>query len=483
MPQIVALTAAQDKAFKHEALHHRGGPVNAPLQRWLDNYLLPTKPTAAPRQSFYERKEAEFAAKKARRDTLDEMRARGEKVANRRWPRLRRIAEDKENLRVATLKKEAARLAAVRGELEHKRERAAADARVAELMRLHALRRPRVTSMAIGALPHARPYARRRHYWLFHMPASPLDNDIIWEIAFLSSASTCTDLLLLSFGLYTILRPLLYRNIVVGDPAGQLIRSLAHDASLPPLVKSLVFRDSEYTYIDEREWVLVLPAMVNLRTLVVAYHVPLDRAILPSITFRLRLFISTCTVFGAWADLLFQQPDLEEIRFYVDFFGPVPSAAELPHLRSVMGRPEDLGRFVRQHSLQDVWFYLGPPWARHTLRTIDLTRFACSSSRLLTLRITAKQLLMLMDQAPAAVYTMLHLVLDEDLSWCRLGPESLIIHVARRLAADMPALRSLTLCTNVLKRDVPVVQLGAAERFPFLRRGWLRDSGEMGTGG
>ncbi|KAJ7089386.1 hypothetical protein C8R44DRAFT_751401 [Mycena epipterygia] len=458
-----------------EALHHRGGPVNAPLQRWLDSYLLSTKPTVAPCQSFYERKEAEFAAKKARRDTLDKMRARGEKVANRRWPRLRRIAEDKENLRVATLKKEAARLAAARAELEHKRERAAADAHVAELMRLHALRRPRGRALTL-TLP-AWPLT------LFPMLVPTLDDDIIWEIAFLSSASTRTDLLLLSFGLYTILRPLLYRNIVVGDPAGQIIRSLAHDASLLPLVQSLVFRDSKYTYIDEREWALVLPAMVNLRALVVTYHVPLDRAILPSITFCLCLFISTCTVFGAWADLLCQQPDLEEIRFYVDFFGPVPSADELPHLRSVMGCPEDLGRFVRQHSLQDVWFYLGPPWARRTLRTLDLTCFARSSLRLLTLRITAKQLLMLMDQAPAVVYTMLHLVLDEDLSWCRLGPESLIIHVARRLAPDMPALRSLTLRANVLKRDVPIVQLGAAERFPFLWRRWLRDSGEMGTGG
>ncbi|KAJ7091736.1 hypothetical protein C8R44DRAFT_891310 [Mycena epipterygia] len=170
-----------------------------------------------------------------------------------------------------------------------------------------------------------------------------LDDNIIWEIAFLSSPSTRIELPLLSFSLYTIVCPLLYRNIIVGNHAGQLIRSLAHDASLQPIVKSLVFRDSDYTYIDERKWALVLPAMVNLRALVVAYHVPLDRAILPSINFCLRLFISMCTIFGAWAELLFQQPELEEIRFYVDFFGPVPSAAQLPNLRSVMGRPEDLG--------------------------------------------------------------------------------------------------------------------------------------------
>lgn len=68
------------------------------------------------------------------------------------------------------------------------------------------------------------------------MPPPALDDDIIWEIAFFSSPSTRADLILLSFSLYTILRPLLYRNIVIGDPAGQLIRSLANDASLPPMV-------------------------------------------------------------------------------------------------------------------------------------------------------------------------------------------------------------------------------------------------------
>ncbi|KAJ7091735.1 hypothetical protein C8R44DRAFT_891309 [Mycena epipterygia] len=50
----------------------------------------------------------------------------------------------------------------------------------------------------------------------------------------------------------------------------------------------------------------------------------------------------------------------------------------------------------------------------------------------------------------------------EDLSWCRLSPESLMMHVGRRLAADMPALRTLTLVCSLdmdnmsMHRSLPI---------------------------
>ncbi|KAJ7452335.1 hypothetical protein FB451DRAFT_1409484 [Mycena latifolia] len=283
--------------------------------------------------------------------------------------------------------------------------------------------------------------------------ASPtLDIDVLCEIALASDPHTHCQLLRLSFSTYPRIRALLYQHISVGDQAGALVRTLANKSCLPPMVRTLIFRSSVCAYIADAEWALLLPAMVNLRRLVIANHVPLERRVLPSITFRLRSFMSSGVVVGAWAEFLQLQPDLEEIAFHGDLFGPAPGPAHLPMLRSVTGRPEDVARFARYHQLDDVWVRSGSPWGYRTFKTIDLRRFSLSPSRLLTLRIMAPHLLLLMRGAPAGLATILHLTLDEDNGWCRFGPESTIFKVVRELRDHTPVLRSLVL---VCSPDTP----------------------------
>ncbi|KAJ6586359.1 hypothetical protein DFH09DRAFT_1075305 [Mycena vulgaris] len=195
-------------------------------------------------------------------------------------------------------------------------------------------------------------------------------------------------------------------------------------------------------YINNTEWEFVLPALCNLRQLVIAHNVPLESRILHFITFKLRVFESHCRVYGPWAEFLATQSGLEQVAFHSDLFGPVPL---LPLLRSVQGCPEDLSRFAQRHSLEDAWFSLGHPWGRRTLSRSDLRRFNLSPSQLLTLCIMAPQLLLLMYSAPAMLKTLRHLMLDEDLAWYRFTPQTVLARAARALAEYTPLLQSLTL--------------------------------------
>ncbi|KAJ7440566.1 hypothetical protein FB451DRAFT_1443155 [Mycena latifolia] len=426
------------------------GPIPAPLDKACN---LP-KPRVGP--SYFERKRAELVARKARHDALMALRVGSEKYG-RRWPRFRQIAEDKENAhRAVEFKRKqdlAAREQAAKAALVRKEERAAADARVAVLMRQRTSgRRARGARVVMfGRLSSS----QSEIAWRANSPTHGLSRP--GRRCFVRNSSrlrphTHFQLLRLSFSTYPRIRALLYQHISVGDQAGALVRTLANESCLPPMVRTLTFRSSLCAYIADAEWALLLPAMVNLRRLVIANHVPLERRVLPSITFRLRSFISLGVVVGAWAEFLQLQPDLEEIAFHGDLFGPAPGPAHLPMLRSVTGRPEDVARFVRYHQLDDVWVRSGSPWGYRTFKTIDIRHFSLSPSRLLTLRIMAPQLLFLMRGAPAGLATILHLTLDEDQGWCRFGPESTIFKVVRELRDHTPALRSLTL---VCSPDTP----------------------------
>ncbi|KAJ7480910.1 hypothetical protein FB451DRAFT_1447024 [Mycena latifolia] len=293
-----------------------------------------------------------------------------------------------------------------------------------------------------------------------------LNPDVLWEIAVASDTNTlCTILQLCSWANDRI-RGLLYKHISVGDDAGRLIHTLAYKSSLPPLVQSLIFRSSLCAYIEDAEWAVVLRAMINLRRLVITHHVPLDSHVLPDITFRLHVFISVCTVFGAWADFLALQPELEEIGLHSDLLGFVPGRSKLPMLRSVKGRPEDVARFALNHHLDDIWLWLGPTRGRPTLRPADLARFAKSSSRLLTLRVMAPQLQLLMDSAPCLLETLLHLTLDEDLGWCHFNSKSVILGAVRRLRDRTPILKSLMLtCSPAVERWLPRISVADGANF------------------
>ncbi|KAJ7772709.1 hypothetical protein DFH07DRAFT_953168 [Mycena maculata] len=215
--------------------------------------------------------------------------------------------------------------------------------------------------------------------------------DLCWEIGHISPQETRLNLLALNWDLYRLLRPLVYRHIVVGSRARKLIRSLAHNVDLPPLVRSLVFQDEPGPRLDPAQWDRVLCAMSNLRNLIIAPDVPLDIEMIPRLPFRLRHFGAHSSVGGPWAQFIATQPELEELAFNDDFLGTVPSSAQLPLLCSIKGRPADLSKFA-----------------------------------------LAEQLVALFNAAPKLVKPLEHIVLDEDLTWFHFerDPQGPLLHLA-----------------------------------------------------
>ncbi|KAJ7182439.1 hypothetical protein C8R43DRAFT_940594 [Mycena crocata] len=223
-----------------------------------------------------------------------------------------------------------------------------------------------------------------------------------------------------------------------------LVRSLAANPRFPPLVKSLHFLNSLCARVDHAPWEVALSAMSNLAVLIIAHHVPMDRSMLPRITFRLRSFAATCTIYGAWADFIAQQPELQQVDFEADFLADAP---KLPQLRSVKVGPQDIAKFASCHALEDMWIVQNSFWSTRELKTRDVQRLSQSPTRLLTLRILPAVMLTLIRGAPQVLTTLRHLVLDEDLTWTRVKtvtPQRLI-QLATALDHRTPALRSLTL--------------------------------------
>ncbi|KAJ6452170.1 hypothetical protein C8R47DRAFT_1083818 [Mycena vitilis] len=229
----------------------------------------------------------------------------------------------------------------------------------------------------------------------------------------------------ISASTYRAVLPQLYRSIQISHRITRLVNSLASNPDLPkllsnasyPKVRSLEFLSPPDTPIDPTQWASVLPAMCNLRWLIVNNGIPFPLHILPSIAFRLIVFGSFSSLVGDWVALIASQKSIEELLFISDFYGAPPSPQQLPNLRVVRGRPADIARFSVQHRLEDLWFFRGPPFDRRTLKARDLTLLAASRSRLRTIRISAAQFLLLLAAAPKMLTTLQHIVLDEEVSW------------------------------------------------------------------
>lgn len=124
-----------------EALRLDGRALGPTTQTWIDSYALPPPLKPPGHQTYYERRRAELAAKKARVETLMAMRVRALNSACHRWPQPRCLSKDheKEN-RTRRMEEEAARevAKAEKAAREVKEQRAAAAARVATLMEMRA---------------------------------------------------------------------------------------------------------------------------------------------------------------------------------------------------------------------------------------------------------------------------------------------------------------------------------------------------------
>ncbi|KAJ7450112.1 hypothetical protein FB451DRAFT_1527743, partial [Mycena latifolia] len=289
------------------------------------------------------------------------------------------------------------------------------------------------------------------------MPRPPLPPDICHEIALESSPEVIARLAVLSVTTLITVRPLLYRDIRVGDRADRLVETLASVKGLPLTVRSLEFEGSLCAHVDAHSWATVLTAMSNLRRLVVAHHVPLQWATIPHIKFRLRSFTSLGSIIGPWATFITKQPELQEIGCYGDFFASAPGPSQLPALRLVKARPEDCGKFARVHRLEHLWFWAGPPLGTRTLASRDLQRFSESPARLQAVRLGSHQLLMLIQAAPTILATLRAVALDEDTTWSSFFPESpsgMLLPAVAALDGRTPHVESLKLMQQLRRWEI-----------------------------
>ncbi|KAJ7785317.1 hypothetical protein DFH07DRAFT_948399 [Mycena maculata] len=240
-------------------------------------------------------------------------------------------------------------------------------------------------------------------------PAPPrLPPDMHWEIIQHCDLSTILSLTRLNNSFDVLVRPFIYREIVVSRRAKMLVRALAKNGRLAPMIQTLVFEKTRANVrLPEREWNRVLLRMRNLEHLVVTHQVPLAREAVSRLPFHLIFLGARCTVAGAWADLVASQASLEVLYFEADFHAKLPM---LPKLATLKAKPSDVARFMESHSgLLDVWLWSGSPNSGEAgLKTPDLHRLAASPSRLLTIRLGAGQLLMLLNEAPMVLSAVEH---------------------------------------------------------------------------
>ncbi|KAJ6533019.1 hypothetical protein B0H19DRAFT_1187171 [Mycena capillaripes] len=284
------------------------------------------------------------------------------------------------------------------------------------------------------------------------MATTALSPETIWCIAMFSDTDIRLNFLLMSSVVYAHLRPILYRYIVVGIQSKQLIPSLANNPDLPPL--SLVFEHSA-ARVDPAQWMSIIPALTNLRFLIISPCIPLSREVVLRITFRLQIFGSLSSISGAWLELIALQPELDELLLDADFLGETLGPEKLPVLRCMKGRPADLAKFACHHRFADLWFFTGPPSTRRLLQQADLDLFAQSPTHLCTLRIWASQFLLLFDAAPTVMTTLEHLVLDEENSWSDFTvnplsklPDSPLAQVVTRLSTCPHIKTILLVCSR-----------------------------------
>ncbi|KAK7046259.1 hypothetical protein R3P38DRAFT_3175539 [Favolaschia claudopus] len=288
-----------------------------------------------------------------------------------------------------------------------------------------------------------------------------LDLDLIFEVARWGGHPEMVTVLRLSRTTYFAFRYMLYRRIVVsGRAAKKVVQTLAHRPQLQPLVECLYFGVDSAVNLEQ--WGVVFPGLVNLTVLEISAHIHLPRSLIPHITCRLEHFTSNGSVSATWAEFLSAQHALASIFVDIDFAGPFPSPQQIPKLQSVKARPADIPQFT-PHALQDLWFFTDGIHSASTLHAADLVKFATSPASLVVIRISAPQLIQLLEAAPRILRNLRHIVLDEDPSWSRFtfeqgqAPSSAVLKrlsILLGIGGRLRYLRSLLLvCAQKRLRD------------------------------
>ncbi|KAJ7916077.1 hypothetical protein B0H13DRAFT_1871525 [Mycena leptocephala] len=432
--KTAALTDAQDKAFKEEAMRLDGRAPGPTLQAWIDGYVwaLPAKPPG--HQTYYERRRAELAAKKARVEVLMDI---------RRWPRPRCLSKDheRENQK-RRMEEEAAREAAKADKAAHeaKEERAVA-AHVAALMQMRAaweashrkklsedldsfdvalLNIVGVYRLLLTTLTTIRMSSLLLLNCVCHgpwcSPTRPLLGNRADQLRPNSRLTTphFPGRLFYNF-------PIAVRGHIRRSRRGSTCAHLGFAPGAPPSGNTNPTARSKptfYAQIDSLEWARVLPQLKNLRKLSTAHHVPLKEEVIPNITFRLHSFTSFSAVIGPWVTFIAMQMELQELILHSDFLVSAPAPACLPMLRRLKAHYDDIARFSEYGALTDIWVWLGRPNPGPPFPTCAIAKLATCSARLTSLRVNGPQLKMLLHMTPALLHGLQHLVLDEDRLLC-----------------------------------------------------------------
>ncbi|KAJ7733911.1 hypothetical protein B0H16DRAFT_1467797 [Mycena metata] len=474
--------ARRNQALKREALKYHGEPVTPRLGQWLAHYKTPrraalyarvaarervvensVKPreTLAPGTTTSSTRRAKLyarvAARKKQMDDLTELRARAvAKSLTRPIPPPCHPAIERE--RIARERAQEIAQKAVEREVERVAQSKATKALIDELMELRAGRHDHLD---YGLLPSLMPRV--------------LTADVWWQVAQFTPGRQYLDLVRLSKGIYDVIIPMIYRNLEIGTGAFHCVRSLANNLRLALLVRQLCFHRG--SFVNAAEWAAVLVAMKNLKFLYVTHFISFPLNILPRITFSLTTFGSRCSVVGSWAALIASQPTIGELKLNSDYYHSPPGPAVLPALHAVKGRPADLARFAGHHALQDLWFFTGPPHGRRSLKQADIAVFARSQSRLVTVRLSPIQFLLLVRFAPSMMATLQHIVFDECPDWSEFtrNPSLAVVRgdlakVARQINQCAPLLKSMLLAfsQNVSHRHIAIRLLLRADGEFFL---------------
>ncbi|KAJ7732707.1 hypothetical protein B0H16DRAFT_1468474 [Mycena metata] len=496
-------------AGKVQALKYHGEPVTPRLEQWLAHYKTPrraalyarvaarervvdnsVKPrkTLVPRTTTSSTRRAKLyarvAERKKRMDDLLELRARAiAKSLTCPIPPPCHPAVERE--RIAREKAQEIAQKAVEREVERAAQSKATKALIDELTEISvALNEIRlyftVPSYITPVLELREVFFRSSDDQLDygHLPSlmpRALTADVWWRVAHFTPEHKHLDLVRLSKGIHDLIIPMIYGDIDIGRGAFLCVRSLANNPRLALLVCVLCFRRG--SFVDAAEWATGLVAMKNLKFLYVTHYISFPLNILPRITFSLTTFGSHCSVVSSWAALIASQPTIVQLKLNSDYYLSPPGPDVLPALHAVQGRPADLARFARHHALEDLWFFTGPPHERRSLKAADIAIFAQSPSRLITVRLSARQFILLVNFAPAMMATLQHIVFDECPEWSEFTrmPSLVVVRghlaqVAQRINQCAPLLRSMLLAfsQNVSQRHPAIQPLLRADGAFFL---------------
>ncbi|KAJ7750131.1 hypothetical protein DFH07DRAFT_961543 [Mycena maculata] len=286
-----------------------------------------------------------------------------------------------------------------------------------------------------------------------------LPSEMYWEIALQSDLVMLLCLTRLNKSFDGLIRPFIYRDIVVSRRAKKLVRALGDNNALVPIIVSLVF---DYTgrqvHLPESEWNRALLRMCNLKHLVISQGVPLVRETVSRPPFRLTGFGARCMVIGAWAELVASQTTLEILFLEAGFVAP--QMPTLPQLASLRAKPAEVARFMQSPTLVDVWLWSGSPNSGQAgLTSPEILHLGLSPSRLLTIRLGTGQLCLLLSEAPMVLSTVEHIVIDEDNDWWSFSyllttMPNRLQGVGAGLDTRFPRLRTLMFVSEMNPEDI-----------------------------